>query len=188
VETDLIRLYRMLAATGLPCMIGGGFATILLGEPRSTLDIDIALACVPTDAERICAAFPGDRFYVPPVEVVRREIARGARGSFNIIDSITSYKADIYPAGDDELIAYGLAHSQEMATGHGDVRVAPVTYVIAIKLRYFAISHQDKHLRDIRALLHLHAGGFDPAVVERWASIAGVEEAWRACQQRVGEA
>ena len=187
MEADLVRLYRLLAGTGLPCVVGGGFAAILFGEPRTTLDIDIAIACEPADAERIAAAFPEGRFYVPPIEVMRREIRRGARGSFNIIDSETSFKADIYPAGSDELIAFGLAHREDIETGHGMVSVAPLTYVVAMKLRYWAMSHQDKHLRDIRSLLHLHPGRIDAGMVEHWAAKAGVEAAWRDCQERAGQ-
>ena len=88
MEADLVRLYRLLAGTGLPCMVGGGFAAILFGEPRTTLDIDIAIACQPADDERIAAAFPEGRLYVPPIEVMRREIGRGARGSLRDIRSL----------------------------------------------------------------------------------------------------
>jgi len=187
MEADLLRLYRLLAGTGLPCMIGGGVAAILYGEPRTTLDIDIAITCAPADAERIAAAFTDPRFYVPPIEVIRREIRRGAKGSFNIIDSETSYKADIYPAGSDELNAFGFAHRVEVDTGHGVVAVAPLTYVIAMKLRYWAISRQDKHLRDIRALVHLHPEHIDHTIVEHWARTARAEDAWRDCLRRAGD-
>jgi hypothetical protein len=97
MEADLLRLYRLLAGTGLPCMIGGGVAAILYGEPRTTLDIDIAITCAPADAERIAAAFTDPRFYVPPIEVIRREIRRGAKGSFNIMTARPATTLSVSP-------------------------------------------------------------------------------------------
>jgi hypothetical protein len=187
IDADLLELYRRLAGTDLPLMVVGAVAASRYGEPRSTLDLDVVVAAEVEHAERIAAAFSDDRFYVPPIEVVRRELARRSRGSFNVIDSATGLKADIYPAGGDDLIAYGLDHRQQVDLGGERVWLAPATYVIAMKLRYFALSGQEKHLRDIRAMLAVSGGDVDRAYVEVQARSSVALDAWRRCCGRVGE-
>jgi hypothetical protein len=49
---------------GLPCMITGGAAAIVYGEPRLTNDLDLVVAMAPTDATRVAEALAdggGDR-------------------------------------------------------------------------------------------------------------------------------
>jgi hypothetical protein len=180
-------LYRRIDGTGLPVFVGGAVAAMAHGEPRSTQDIDIIVRAVPDDADRIIAAFPErDRFYVPDRSVVRAELGREG-GQFNILDYTSGMKADLYVAGKDPLNAYGLAHTVERQVGPQLLRVASPTYVIAMKLRFFAMSHQDKHLRDIRALLVTCRDDIDMGLVGEWAGRAGVVDAWEDCLRREGD-
>lgn len=188
IDPDLIRFWEWVDGTDLPVFIGGSVASSLWGEPRSTLDIDLIVAAEVEDAERLARSFPQERYYTPPVEVIRKELLRGSKGSFNVIDSQTSLKADIYPCGADELNRYGLTHAAVIDLDDlGAVRVAPPTYVIAMKLRYYGMSQQDKHLRDIRGMLMLSGDLVDHAVVEHWARESGTEAAWADCLARPGE-
>ena len=43
--------------------------------------------------------FPAPEFYLPPKEIIAAEIARLARGYFNVIHADTGFKADFYLAG-----------------------------------------------------------------------------------------
>lgn len=187
LDAGLRRLYENLAATGLPVFVGGSVAAMWYGEPRSTLDIDVVVEAGPEDAERIVAAYPAGEFYVPPLDVVREELSRGAAGSFNVIDLASGLKADIYVAGDDPLIAFGFANARPESVGATRLNLAPATYVVAMKLRFYAISHQDKHLRDIRSILAVSPEAVDAARVTEWALRFGVVDAWDAAQRRVGE-
>jgi hypothetical protein len=184
---DLLEIYVRLSTTGLPSLIVGSVAASAYGEPRSTMDIDILVQAGPEAADRVRAAFPEDRFYVPPTETLRREFARGEHGTFNVIDSVTGLKADIYPAGNDTLNAYAFQHPFRCTLGGRPVTLAPATYIVALKLRYFALSRQDKHLRDIRAILAISADALDIDVIEATARTCGTEVEWRQCRNRVGE-
>lgn len=187
LDAGLRRLYGRLLSTGLPVFVGGSVAAMWYGEPRSTLDIDLVVDASPADAERIAAAFPADAFYVPPVSVIREELRRGSAGQFNVIDLASGLKADVYVAGDDPLVAYGFAASVERSVGDLSLKLAPATYVVAMKLRWYAISHQEKHLRDIRGILALSPEAVDQDAVGGWARRFGVEAAWEMCQRRPGE-
>lgn len=187
LDDGLRRLHDRLVATGLPCFVGGAVAAMTYGEARTTLDIDVVVQATPADADRFAQAFPPAEFYVPQPSVLRSELARRDGGQFNVIDLTTGMKADIYVAGDDPLIAYGFAHASERELGGHRLRIAPATYVVAMKLRFYGISHQDKHLRDVRSILALSPEEVDVAEVTRWAERFGVADAWKDCQERRGE-
>ena len=86
LEDSLLTLYRRLASTDLACMVGGSIASMIYGEPRATLDIDIIVAAGAEDADRIVAAFPRDRFYFPSLETLAKELSRPRDGSFQVLE------------------------------------------------------------------------------------------------------
>lgn len=86
---------------GVRWMAVGSIATNAYGEFRTTLDVDVILVLAAEDAARFAQAFPETEFYCPPVDVIKLEAARPARGHFNLIDHETGFKADIYLATSD---------------------------------------------------------------------------------------
>jgi hypothetical protein len=55
-------------------MISGSVAAIEYGEPRATLDLDIAILLTPQSADSLTAAFQESAYYCPPREVLVSEI------------------------------------------------------------------------------------------------------------------
>ena len=163
---------------GAQWMLGGSLAAMCYSEPRATLDADCIIALMPHHVDSIIAAFPENEFYVSPAAVLTHEIRRGAAGSFNIIHHVTGFKADCYPCGQDNLMLWGLAHSAQLPVD-GTIRpVAPPEYIVVMKLRFFSLSGQDKHLRDIRSIIRL-LPELNTALVEQWANRYGVLTAWQ---------
>jgi hypothetical protein len=81
-ETDLFTLFtRPFDIAGLDYFVTGSVASMIYGEPRLTLDVDIILTLPSGDLKKLTAAFPEDSFYIPPLEVLRIEAARPQRGS-----------------------------------------------------------------------------------------------------------
>ncbi len=187
LDEGLSRLYLNLVNTGLPVFVGGSVAAMWYGEPRSTLDIDVVIRASREDAERIGSGFPPEAFYVPPLEVIRAELGLKRGGQFNVLDLASGLKADVYVAGDDPLIAYGFEGATPEQVEGVTLNIAPATYVVAMKLRFFSISKQDKHLRDIRSLLAISPESVDFEWVRTWAESFGVADTWEECQQRRGE-
>lgn len=173
------RLLRPFNEAGIPYMVTGGLAAIVYGEPRLTNDVDVVLQLRPVDAGRLTAAFPASSYYVPPVETIREEAARPAHGHFNILDLDTALRADIYCAGDDPLAAWGLPRRRAIQLGEGQVWIAPIEYVIVLKLRYFRESHSDRHLRDIAAMRRLSGELIDQRALQDWIGRLGLESEWQ---------
>ena len=69
-----------LDAMGIPYMVTGSVASMIYGEPRLTLDVDIVLELQIDRADAFLDAFPESEFYRPPLEVVRAEAGRDTRG------------------------------------------------------------------------------------------------------------
>jgi hypothetical protein len=183
---DLARFCELLSDTDIHCIIVGSIAAMHFGEPRATIDIDLVLNALPEDADRIASAFRDERFYVPPISVIMRELGRTG-GQFTIIDTTTGLKADCYSADKDELGQYQFAHAIAGVLGTTPVYFAPPAAVIAKKLQYHAMSHQDKHLRDIRAMLALSPELIDLRFLDHWTETHGFSVIWRQCRSRVGE-
>ncbi len=173
------RLLRPLHATGLPYMVTGGLAAIVYGEPRLTNNVDVVVRLRPSDAARLIAAFPAGSSYVPPIETIREEAARPAHGHFNILDLETTLRADIYCAGEDPVAAWGLEHRRAVTFGDEQVWIAPIPYVIVLKLRYFRESGSDRHLRDIGAMRRLSGDIIDQQALLGLIARLGLETEWR---------
>lgn len=103
-ELSLIFL-RPLNQLGIRYMVSGSVAAIMYGEPRLTHDVDLIVFLRGNDIDSLLKSFTPPTFYLPPKSLILEETARPAKGHFNIIHIQSGFKADIYPAGRDELRA-----------------------------------------------------------------------------------
>lgn len=130
-------------------MITGSVGAMAYGEPRATMDIDIVIRLASSQVPSLLSSFPEESFYRPPEEIVRQEIARPARGHFNIIHRESGMKADFYPIGRDDLQLRSLER-RNFVEGFA---LAPPEYVIVRKLEYHREGQSAKHLRDVSSML-----------------------------------
>jgi hypothetical protein len=159
-------------------MVTGSIASMVYGEPRLTLDLDLVLELGAERAAKFLAAFPEAEFYRPPLEVVRLECSRDSRGHFNLIHHETGMKADVYLAARDELHRWGLAHRRRVHVGARQLWLAPPEYVILRKLEFWRDGGSEKHLRDVRAMLAADLA-LDRPFLEAELRRRGLEEIWR---------
>jgi hypothetical protein len=103
------------------------------------------------DVRRLLAAFPADRFYVPPEEVVLVELARTRGAHLNVIALEAMTKADLYPLPADQRAWFARRRTLEVAGRR--VWVAAPEAVILHKLLFLREGGGEKHLRDVRAML-----------------------------------
>lgn len=93
----LFQFIDPLEQEGLPYAMVGSVASSIYGEPRATNDLDLVIQIGTDDAARLVPAFPADKFYIPPVEVVLAELGRARGAHRNIIALEGMTKADLYP-------------------------------------------------------------------------------------------
>ncbi len=169
-------------------MVTGGFAAIVYGHPRLTLDLDLILQLRPADASRFTGLWPADQFYCPPAEVVAAESQRAEHGHFNVIHTATSMRADIYLVGDNELQRWALDRTVMHRIMDEDVRIAPIEYVIAYKLIYARQGGSDRHLRDVARMLEIRGGALDAEALGHWVTRLDLEAELARARAMVGKA
>ncbi len=179
-EPELSLLFvRPLNQISARYIISGGVASIVYGEPRLTNDVDFVIFLRDTDIARLRGIFPSPEFYVPPPEAIAAEIARPAKGQFNVIHADTGFKADFYLAGRDEFNAWAFRNSRKVEYRGEPIIIAPPEYVIVRKLEYFREGRSEKHLRDVRAILTVSGEQLDRAILNEWIQRQGLDSEWR---------
>jgi hypothetical protein len=159
-------------------MITGSVACTFYGEPRLTHDVDVILDLKPQEIAKFIEQFPENEFYVPPLEVIKEEVARPSKGHFNIIHHESGFKADIYLLGEDSLRRWGLERKREVKIGERILWLAPPEYVIVRKLDFYREGGAEKHLNDIRALLKVSPEMLNNLELEKLIEKYGLEEQW----------
>lgn len=179
LEPNLVLLFtRPLEEARISYMVTGSAAAMIYGEPRLTNDVDIVVVLDRESAATIVEAFPLGEFYCPPQEVISVEATREQRGHFNIIHHETGFKADIYLSGRDSLHAWGLANAKRVLIGDDTVTIAPPEYVIVRKLEYFREGGSEKHLRDIRAMMHNSSDAIHRSDLEQFIAERRLSDIW----------
>ena len=163
----------------IPYMITGSTAAMIFGMPRLTNDIDLVIQLKLSDITNFIKEFSADRFYVPPEEVLRAEIARHQRGHFNLIDYETGFKADIYLVGRDDLHHWALIRKVEFEIAGEKFWIAPPEYIILRKLEYYKEGGSTKHLDDIRNMIEISGTKIDQTVLKEKISNLGLQYEWQ---------
>lgn len=179
-ETELFLMFvRPFNQADIRYVIAGSVAAIFYGEARLTNDVDFVAFLNGNDVKRLPELFPSPVFYVPPLETMDFEVARERRGHFNIIHTATSFKADIYPVGRDELNAWSFKNKRSIQFRDETLILAPPESVIVSKLEYYREGGSEKHLRDIRSMLAISGDKIDRSALNEWISRRGLEIEWR---------
>jgi hypothetical protein len=159
----------------IPYMVIGGFAAILYGEPRLTIDVDIVVDIKPQHIRHFVAAFPIPDYYVSE-EGIRNSLRR--RFPFNVIQPATGAKVDLVPLPRDLCTRAAFERRQRTEydqAGHSATFIVAQDILLA-KLTAFEETGSDKHLRDARGILVAQWEKLDLEVIRRRAHALGVSD------------
>lgn len=159
-------------------MVSGSIAAIEYGEPRATLDVDVAIVMDEALADAFPSLYPQPDYYCPPVEVLVLESRRPTRGHFNVIHSGSGLKADFYPSRNHPYFGWAMEHRRRLSVGGADYWFAPPEYVILWKLEFFREGGEGKHLRDIRGILEVSGEEVDRPLLEEAVTNLRLEREW----------
>lgn len=166
---------RRLDALGVPWLVGGSVASSLLGEARTTADVDLVADLRSPHVKAFCDA-------VRPDYYIDEETARWAvstRRSFNLIDNITITKIDIFCCKDDALSRAQLARRIFVEAGGLRIPLPSPEDIILQKLLWHRESGgvSDRQIRDALGVARVHTDSLDHAYLERQAAAAGLTDA-----------
>lgn len=92
----IVKIAEILDETEVPYALGGSLASSMFGEPRSTMDIDVAIRITPEMGEVLIERVRPE-FYVP-IQSARDAIR--THGAFNLLTTEESLKIDLFALGD----------------------------------------------------------------------------------------
>jgi hypothetical protein len=158
----------ILEAVDLRYAIGGSVAASLMGEPRSTLDLDIMIE---RDVEktRLLALKLLETCYVDQESAV---VAARTHGTFNAIHLDSSMKIDFFVAEDSRLATEALAHRRRVEpAGSSALYFYALEDLVARKLVWFRLGGgvSERQWRDVIGMLRINAGSVD---LERLRALA----------------
>jgi hypothetical protein len=160
---------------GIPFAIGGSWASSVYGEPRSTLDVDLAAAPFPGQEEQLAKEI-GDDFYCS-VESMRA--ANRERSCFNLLHTTSGFKIDVFVQKDRVYDRMLLTRSSLRSLPDGTTLplVSPEDIVL-LKLEWYRIGGEvsDQQWRDIRGVLKARRGDLDEEYLDHWAAELGVRD------------
>src|SRR3569623_18620 len=168
---ELRRSVTALNSLGISYALGGSMASSLLGIPRFTQAADLMVE--PFQArEALLADSFGPEYYLSVPAIIE---ANKNRGSFNVINFTTGFKADLFVQKDRPFDQSAM--NRRMAVGFRDSPGEPIDVlaaedVILFKLEWYRLGGEtsDRQWTDILGLLRVQAAKLDERYLERWAS------------------
>lgn len=179
-----LRVVRVLDELGVPYVLGGSLASSLVGEPRATADVDLAIRI---DAARISAlvrALEGE-FYVSE-EAAHEAVRR--RASFNLVHLESVQKVDLFVLGDDPLDRRQLERRERVRVrDDAELWIGSVTDQVLRKLRWYRAGGEtsDRQWRDVVGMLRVQRDRLDLAELRAEADELGLGEL---CERALREA
>lgn len=143
---------QILDRLGIRYVLGGSVASGLLGEPRSTFDVDLMASLSESQARALVKALGAD-YYVDEETVID---AVKRRSAFNVIHIPLAMKIDIFVAEDAPFAERQLDRSIQLEVAPGvTVRLYSPEDLIVRKLMWFRAGNgiSERQWRDVTGLI-----------------------------------
>lgn len=172
-------IIKGLETCGVRYAIGGSIASSHYGEPRSTLDVDIAIHLTHEQTDAFIQFFSNKGLYIFP-ESVEKAARQG--GDFQIIDGNTAFKTDFYatkPSMTPQQQRIFDRAQQRIydEAGHSAFFMSPED-VILTKLEWYMLGKSDKHLHDIGGIIKTQQKRLDYAYIEAHVDEISARAVW----------
>ena len=171
------KVLRDLESLQIPYMVTGSIASMMYGEPRLTIDLDVVIELDPSRIDALSASFPAPDFYFPPAEFVHDYVRR--RGQFSILHVKSGSKADMIIRKDTGFAQTEFQRKRRVPFSPTlDVASATPEDVILSKLLYYREGESEKHLRDIHGILVAWRDRLDRPYLQEWIKRLGLDPEW----------
>jgi len=175
-----------LEAARIKYLVGGAVAVWAWGDVRTTRDLDLVIDLPVETIADLSRELTQRGMLVPPDIIL--DILLNPRGdlAINAIHIYSGYKAELFllrPGDAYRAQALERRLLADLGPPLGVVWVHSPEDLILNKLRYFVISRQPKHVRDIVSILFTLEPELEMDYIALWAERLGVAEAWQEVQE-----
>ena len=178
---------RIFDSLDVPWVLGGSMASSIAGEPRSTMDIDMAVRLDLDRARQFIEAVTPD-FYAS-IDMIRDAVVHCS--SFSVLQYESMMKVDVFVLGDD------LLDRRQMDRRHRVVLKDPAGLAVWVgsvedqvlrKLRWYRMGHEvsDRQWRDVLGILTVQAGAIDLDDIRETAVLLGLDDLVRRALTEAG--
>lgn len=172
---------------GIPYALGGSMASSIHGVHRATHDADVTAEPFAGKESALVASFGADYYIsLPAVEQAVR-----SRSSFNVINTRTGFKVDVFVRKDDPFEQSAM--SRRRAVSLPDAAEQPIVVhtpedLILFKLRWYRLGNEtsEQQWRDVLGVLQTQAGRLDQDYLDQWAGQIGVADLLARARQEGG--
>lgn len=186
-----VRAATVCDTLGIPYLIGGGVASTVHGEFRTTRDVDLVVR-IPGAQAGAFAALLGQTFVLQPHDVfdalgrvpdVKND--RRQRATFVAYDRATGYQLDVFCVSDSIYDSEQLARAVviDLPETNTSLRIASAEDTILTKLEWYSITPSDRQWDDVQTILRVQAETLDSIYIALWATRLGIEPLWVAAQR-----
>ena len=173
-------------ALGIQYVLGGSMASSIHGIERFTNDADFNVQPFSGQEEQFASRF-GKEYYL---SVAAMKHANRTRSSFNMINTATGFKIDIFICKNrafDESVISRREKMQVPDLAGLQVDVATAEDIILYKLEWFRLGNEisDRQWSDILGVLRARHGQLDHEYLEKWAMELKVYDLLLRAQQEV---
>jgi hypothetical protein len=165
---------RILEALGIPHSIGGSIASMVAGEPRSTIDVDIAVDLDESKVPDLVSAL-STAYYVD--ERALRRAIREQRAT-NLVHNDTLVKVDLFVVGDGPLDRQQIERRLTVMLDGHTLFVHSGEDILLQKMLWFRRGGgvSDRQWRDILAIVRVQGARLDLEYLRASARFAAIED------------
>jgi hypothetical protein len=175
LQQEFLKIFlERLEAAGSLYAVTGSVASNFWGIPRLTHDVDVLVVLSQTQVPQVLAAFSSERYYLSE-PAVRAAIRSSAM--FNIIDSQTGNKADLWVWSGDPFSENLLARRQRVELVPGvQAFIGSAEDVLLHKLVWHRITPSERLLADAAGIAAVQGGKLDLEYMKDWAAKQGTTD------------
>ncbi|VXD16797.1 hypothetical protein [Planktothrix paucivesiculata] len=180
------RMAILFETLNIPYLVGGSVASSLLGESRSTQDIDLVISISLSKAQQLIQAMERE-FYISESAVIE---AVTEKRSFNVIHLTSLEKIDIFVIGDDAFSRSKMNRRQlyKIDESEKGIYIYSAEDIILQKLYWYLLSatESQKQWRDVLGVLKVQGERLDFNYLNQWAEILQVQSLLELALQQAG--